>query len=287
MAFLLGLITYIGWGTGDIFGVFASRKIGAYKATAFVYIFGLLIPSLYIPFAIPELRNITPGLFIINFLLGIAYMSGNMLLNEGFKQSSASLVGVIVQSFPAIVLLLSAIIFKDPLSSKQILWIILIFLGMFLCTVNFADFKKGIILNDVGLKYALIAVIIFSVYFTFFRVFANQYGWFWPNYISFLTFPIVLIIFKKLFKIKEQLTIHQKKVLAATFISAFLLRIGDIALNYGLSNNMSAIVAPLAGASPTLFVILSSLIYKDPVSTQQKIGIFITLVGIVLLSFFI
>ena len=121
IAFVLGLIVYIGWGAGDIFGVYATRKLGAYLTTFFVLLFGFLLSSLYIPFALDDLHKITVGLFVINFALGAAYLSGNFLVNEAFRQSSASIVGIIIQSFPAIVLLLSALIFKDPISSKQLL----------------------------------------------------------------------------------------------------------------------------------------------------------------------
>lgn len=225
-------------------------------------------------------------LLILNVILGFGACFGNFLLNEGFKRSSASLVGIIVQAFPAIVLLLSALIFKDALSMNQVLWTCVIFFGVFLCMVNFADFKKSDIFTDSGVRLALIAAFIFVIYFTFLRVFADVYGWFWPNYISIATFPLVLFVAKRIFKIKEALIIPKsKKVLLATIVSAILLRGGDIALNSGISAGLASTVAPIAGASPTLFILLASLIYKDPVSTQQKVGIGISLLGIVLLSF--
>lgn len=143
MAILLALITYFGWGSGDVFGVYATRKIGAYLTTVYVFIFGFLVASLYVPFALGDLYKITLGLFLLNVAFGVAILFGNFLLNEAFKRSNASVVGVIVQSFPAIVLLLSALIFKDTITSKQIVWIAFIFSGMVLCTVNFSDFRKG------------------------------------------------------------------------------------------------------------------------------------------------
>jgi drug/metabolite transporter (DMT)-like permease len=252
---ILAFITYIGWGTGDIFGVFASRKIGAYKASAFIFISGLVLASLYIPFALADLGKITLSLFLLNFLLGAPYIFGNLLLNEAFKRSSASLVGIIVQSFPAVVLILSALIFKDAINAKQILWTIIIFSGIFLCTIDFGDFKKGKLFADSGVKLALIAAAMFSIYFTFLRVFADVYGWFWPNYISFMTFPIALMAYKMIFKSKEVISVPtDKKVLGATFLSALLLRSGDIALNSGISKGFASIVTPIAGASPTLFL---------------------------------
>lgn len=287
MGLLLALITYIGWGSGDIFGVFATRKIGAYKTTFFVFLFGFLAASFYLPFSLSDIHKITLGFLLLNIVFGTSVLTGNYLLNEAFRRSSASVVGILVQSFPAVVLVLSAIFFKDTITTKQIFWVILIFLGMFLCTINFSDFKKGKLIADQGIKYALIGSVIFSIYFTFLRVFINTYGWFWANYISIASFPLALILVKTLFHIKEPIVLpKQRIVLVATLISAVFLRGGDIALNLGISSGFTSIVTPIAAASPTLFIALASIIFKDPVSKQQKIGIGVSLLGIVLLSFF-
>ena len=54
----------------------------------------------------------------------------------------------------------------------------------------------------------------------------------------------------------------------------------------GLRVGNASVVAPIAGSSVTLFVLLAFLIFKDKISQQQIFGIVTTLVGIVLLSFF-
>lgn len=287
MAVVLALITYFGWGSGDIFGVYATRKIGAYRTSALAFIFGFLLISLYIPFALSDLPRITFGLLLINIIFGSFIALGNFLLNEAFKRSNASVIGVIVQSFPAVVLVLSALIFKDQVTSRQMAWIALIFIGMFLCIVNLKDLKLGAFQLDMGIKFALIGAVIFSIYFTFFRVFLNAYGWFWPNYIAIASFPITLLLIRRFFKIKEGIQIPKdKKVLLATFLTALLLRSGDIALNLGIGQGFAAIVTPISSASPTLFVTLSWFIFKDKITHQQKMGILVALLGIVLLSFF-
>ena len=147
--------------------------------------------------------------------------------------------------------------------------------------------RKDSYFPDLGIRLALLAAVIFAVYLTFLRVFIDQYGWFWPNYISFMTFPIALFAYKKIFKSKETITVPKNsKVLLATFLSALLLSGGDIALNSGISGGFASVITPIAGASPTLFLTLSSFIFKDPVTKQQKIGIGVTLLGILLLSLF-
>lgn len=68
-------------------------------------------------------------------------------------------------------------------------------------------------------------------------------------------------------------------------MAGFLIRAGDFALNHGLSlYNSSSIVAPIASASPILFVIMSYFIFKNRLTKQQIIGIVVILIGILFLT---
>ncbi len=283
---ILGLIPYFGWAIGDIFGIYASRKVGAYLTTFYVFLFGFLFASLYIPFALNDLQKITLPLLLLNIVFGVVVLSGNFMINEAFKISNASVIGIIIQSFPALVIILSWLIFKDPVSINQALWILLIFIGVTLCTIHVKDIKTGHLFRDRGIRLALVATLGFTAYFTFLRIFIDNYGWFWSNYIAIASFPLALLVIKPIFRIKDRIQIPRfKLVILATVLSGILLRSGDIALNYGVAKGYTAITAPIAGASPTLFVVLAAIIFKDKTSRQQKIGILITLIGIVLLSF--
>ena len=64
-----------------------------------------------------------------------------------------------------------------------------------------------------------------------------------------------------------------------------LVRVAEFSYNLGISKGLVTIVAPIAGANPTLFVVLAFLFLKDPITKQQIIGIITTLIGIALLSF--
>ena len=60
---------------------------------------------------------------------------------------------------------------------------------------------------------------------------------------------------------------------------------GTITFNYAISNGANiAIIAPIASAYPTLYVLLAFLIFKDKITKQQILGIIITLAGIVSLA---
>jgi uncharacterized membrane protein len=111
----------------------------------------------------------------------------------------------------------------------------------------------------------------------------DKVGWFLPNYIVFLLFPLVFLVMRAK-KIKlERPTVNN--VFWPLIISVVLVRIAEYSYNYAITAGQVAVVAPIAGANPTLFVVLAFLFLKDPIRKQQIAGIVATLAGIVLLSF--
>lgn len=80
--------------------------------------------------------------------------------------------------------------------------------------------------------------------------------------------------------------VTKNKAFLILVIATVLVRLAEFAYSLGISYGQVAIVAPIAGANPTLFVLLSFLIFKDPITRQQIAGIITTLIGIVLLSVF-
>lgn len=283
--FLYGLAPFFGWALGDIFGAIASRKIGAFATTVWVFIGSLLLLTLYAPVAgFNQLTSgITLPLFLLNLLLGFFYVSGNFALNEAFVRTNPSLAGTINAAFPALVLVLSVLIFKDPITLPHIVVIAVIFLGVFLCTFDFGIFKSKTKVVNTGLFYALYAMICFAIVFTFLRIITDKIGWFWPLYIALLPALILFVIMRR--KKVVFINPHKTKVMWPILASTLALRIGDIVFNLGLYSGLAKIVAPLAGAYPILFVVLAFLVFKDLIKRQQLVGISITLVGIVVLSF--
>ncbi|OGM11038.1 hypothetical protein A2Z22_04210 [Candidatus Woesebacteria bacterium RBG_16_34_12] len=283
IAVLLALITFFGWGIGDIFTVIATRRIGANLTTFWVFLFSFILSLLIFPFVPHDFSLITFPLLIFNIFLGILYVSGNVLISEAFRISSAPLVGIIIQAWPAVVLILSALIFKDIVTSTQAIFIIIIFLGVFLCSVDIKKLLHSEKIIDKGVTLALIAMVFLSIYFTFMRILINRYDWFLPNFIATGCFPVIYLFIKKR---KEKLYFpKQTKIFFALFMVALLIRSGDFALNYGLFlPNASSIVAPIAGAAPILFITMSYLVFKDKLTKQQIVGIITTLIGIILLT---
>jgi len=93
LAIFLALITFFGWGTGDLFTVVATRKVGASLTTFWVFFFSFLLSLIALPFAPHDIGAITLPLLALNIFLGVLLISGNVLISEAFRLSSAPLVG--------------------------------------------------------------------------------------------------------------------------------------------------------------------------------------------------
>lgn len=283
-AIFFALISYIGWGTGDIFGTIVTRKIGGFSISVWSMLLSLLIFSLLIPSSLNDLQNLTPNIFLVNVILGLLLMASLVSYNVALKISNASLVAAISASFPALVVVFSMIFLKEPVTSSQALAILVILLGLALSTFDFSQFKSKNLSFDKGILLALMTLLIWGIYFTFIKIPVREIGWFWPNYISIAMTPTIFI-FMKIRNIKLNKP-SSKQVLTALVLAVLLLRGAELSYNLAIQRGLVAIVAPIAGSYATLFVVLAFLVFKDPIKRQQIAGIITTLIGIVLLSVF-
>ncbi len=281
---LFAFLSFFGWGSGDIFGTIAVRRMGTYSTTFWEYIFTLVLSSFYIPFIIKDFSKITPDILIINILLGIIFVISIMTFYEALRIGNASLVGTISSAFSALVVIFSLIFLKEALRLAQILTMLPIFLGLFLVTFNSQELRKGKFKMDRSVVLAIITMFLWAVYFTFIKIPVRQLGWFLPAYIGLFFFPIILL-FAKFQNVKIKPPTFQGSFIPLT-AAVLLLRIADYSFNYAIGKGLTSIVAPIAGSYPTLFVVLAFLFLKDPITRQQIFGIITTLVGIVLLSIF-
>lgn len=283
MSILFALITYLGWGIGDIFVTKATRKIGAFSSAFLGFVIAFILNSFYIPFALSDLNKFTPSSLLISIILAVLVPIPVIAFYEALRVGNAALVVTITSAFAAVSVLLSMIFLDEKVSLNQGVFIMVIFLGIILSSVDLKQLKGKNFLLDPGVPFAILATILWGVFFAFIKIPIKQVGWFWPGYISVLGFPLMLI-FKKIKGIKW--VNPTKTVLIWLLLAELLIGIGGFSYNFAISQGMIAVVAPIASSAATLFVLLSFLIFKDPITKQQIFGIITTLIGIVLLSVF-
>ncbi len=281
---IFALITFFGWGAGEVLAAITSRKIGSYSLTFWEYVITLVLSSFYLPFVLHNISHLTPYLLLLTLLLGVVFLIATVTYYEALRVGNPSLIVTIVFSFSALVVIFSVIFLKETLVIKQIFSMILIFLGLFLSSFDFQLLSKDKISPDKGILLAFLAMFLYAIYFTFIKIPVQSIGWFLPTYIGLLLFPLVSF-FANTQKIKIRGP-NFKNVFLLLLGTILLLRLGDFSYNVAVDTGLTAIVAPIAGASPILSSFLAFLIFKEPLKKQQILGIITTLAGIVLLSFF-
>lgn len=283
LAIIFALVAYFAWSSGDIFGTIATRKLGAYSTTFWTLLLGLIIFSFYIPFSLNEIQGLTIGIFFLSIILGLILATSFLTFNEALRIAHPSLVGTIAASFSALVVVLSIIFLKETITNYQVLSILVIFAGVIISSLDFKELQKRKFTFNKGVLLAIATMIGWGIYFTFIKIPVRQIGWFWPEYISFALFPLIYLVMR-IRKIELKKPTYAKALLPL-IMAAVILRIGDFSFNFAISKGLTAIVAPIAGSYPTLFVVLAFLVFKDPIKKQQIFGIILTVTGIVLLSF--
>jgi len=283
-AIFFALISYLGWGTGVFVEAIVARRLRWYSLTFWAYILSFVILSFLTPFFIKDFAGLTFSLLILILLLAfVGIFLGTIFYYEALRIGNRALVGTIASSFPAVAVILSIIFLGEKLSIQQTIAITVIFIGIFLSTVSFQKFKEKFLLNKATL-FAIITMLSWGIYLAFIKIPVEKIGWFWPNYLTFLLFPLILIYVKaKGLRIEKP---TENKAFIPLILSTILVRVAELSYNFAISKSLVSVVAPIAGANITLFIVLAFLIFKDPITKQQILGIITTLIGIVLLSVF-
>lgn len=283
LAILFAFIAFVGWGSGDVFGGVISRKIGGYSSSFWLYFFSLLISSLLIPIFWSSLSSISPQMWVLIISLNLIGPIPVVALYEGIRVGNASLVGTIAAAFAALTVVLSVIFLKDRLSFFQTVSIVIIFIGLLLSSLKLKSLNIRSIFADKGVPYGLVAMILWGIYYTFIRIPVREVGWFWPSYFAILGIPI-LLAYMWIKKIKLEKP-QDSKMFFFSFFNALLLTGAIFSYNFAIMTGQTSIIAPIAGSYPVLYVILAKFVFKEQLTKQQFLGILVTLLGIVTLSF--
>ena len=281
-AILFALLSYLGWGAGDLFATIAARKIGPYTSTFWYVSLQFII---FLPlgiFFISDLNKITFELFILILSLAVLGNIGLVTFYEGIRVGNAPLVGTISSSFIALTVILSIIFLKESITNIQALAILIIFAGLVISGLDFNEIKSRNFFVNRGVLYGLISMVTWGVYWTFIKIPVVKMGWFWPSIIASSSFPLVYLYMRA--KRIDLKPINYQKARNPLILNAALIGLGSLSYYYAISRGLIAIVAPIAGSYPTLFAVLAFIFFKDKITKQQVAGIITTLAGIVLLS---
>ncbi|ABB14723.1 DMT family transporter [Carboxydothermus hydrogenoformans] len=158
---LLTFLSAAGFGLLPIFAVFAYKE-GASPYTLLFWRFFLagLIFQVY-NYYVHKGFGITKKEILYVLAMGILYTIQSSCFFLSVKYISASLTSLIFYTYPALVAILSSIVYKDRLGFKGFVAVALAFAGLILVLGNISGK-----LNPTGVLFALATALVYSVYIT-------------------------------------------------------------------------------------------------------------------------
>lgn len=285
MTILPGILSMLFWGIAIYLAATVSRKIGNVLTLFWMQLFGLIIGTFYFLFNYPSFHlsqaiSFLPILLLIAVLHIIAYLS----FYRGMEKGLVSIVSPLGSTWSLVTALLGVFIFKEVLSTNQIIAITCIIIGIVFISLDIKSIlksKKVALLQ--GVREGLFSMLGWGLAWFLVVVPTRNLDWFLPAFI----FRIFLVVLLAL------IITYQKRAFlpkSAPFPFASLLVIGSfdmlafMSLSIGLSRSNSSILAPIASANTIVVIGLAVLFLKEKLKFNQIAGIIGILIGIILIS---
>ncbi len=129
---LYAIIASILWGVGYFLWSFSTKNIGPIQASFFIEV-GVLLAALFHLFIIEKdkiIVKIPKNIVGIGFLIGLLASFGDLGTNLGIQNIGVPLTMAITGARPAVGALTGYLVFKEKLTLKQIMAIIIIMIGV-------------------------------------------------------------------------------------------------------------------------------------------------------------
>ncbi len=281
---ITGLIYMLAVGIGDFLQSIPTRKIGRFK-TLFARHFLTLLFILPFGLFLYSKGELTISITNILWLMfgTIFFLFGYINFLKAFEIGNVSVVSPISAAYSIVTVILSIIFLKEFLSIKIILSIGIIMLGIVLTTTDLAKHKN--LQGAAGVKESIIAMFLWGVYF-FIVGYAGQTTEATSLFVAVMMIQVIFFLtfvyFKKSIPKFSELRENKLLLIFISIVPIYL--IAWASYNYGVTKDMVSIVAPIGSLYPAITVLLASLIYKEKLVLNQKIGILILLVGLFLIS---
>lgn len=286
---LSGLTAAITWGVADFLSAKSSKKHGAVLTTTLVNSYGLVVfLIIYSIFYRNHLHLSWQG-FTYAALSGSLFAFGIVSFFQGLNIGPVSLVSPLSSTYPLITTLIAVIAFHSHLNTREILGIILVVIGVAV-TSGFLSPAKHKHKVTSGIKYALLAALIWGFGFALLAQAIKLIGWQTTTLIDFLVSTLLLTVMLLVLRKTKQISdkdIKQASKSKVIAIAGLIYLFGFIILNVGISRSTStggAVITAISSCYPTLTVFLALNHLKEKVKAISLAGAFLGIIGIVVLS---
>ena len=276
---LFGLMAMFFWGIAKVIVKPAINRIGPYHALFYEHLVVAIVLSI---FCIPFVDFVIPSGKILLLLIA-AIIIGALAIYLFFKsidQGKVSLSTPIAQSSVILTVILSFMFYGEVLSGMQLTAIILLILGVILVSFRYSEIRRLDFSRTIpGAKFALLTLVGWGLYFFLIKPIVVALGpllsvWYLETGVS------VLIAIPLLFKGLK----NPGKTMIYPLFSGTFVAIGSLSFNLGIEKMAVSLFYPIVNSSVFITVICSRIFLREKLDINQKIAIFLILIGLVLIS---
>jgi drug/metabolite transporter (DMT)-like permease len=268
-AIIFAVIAHLSWATVNIFNVKLTRTISPFQT---VFWQTALLSILFLPIIFIRPAHVSVGIVVYTAVLAVGQYAGTLTFYMSLAKGSSQISGAITSTTPIFITLLSILFLHATIPPVALLAAGIVTVGLVI--IAWPDKQASI---DASVGYACLTVLFWAVYFAFISRSVNEIGAYWTNYLTVIAGVISLLIYAFFRKGSRNYRIPiARKSLPLLCVSAVFTGGATLAYFTALKHASPAVVAPIAGSYAALFIVASSLIYKDRVSRRQWLGILVT-----------
>lgn len=223
-----------------------------------------------------------PFLLFIALVNSASFLVATLTHIEALKYIPTGVAYPIIRLGAVIVVIFSIVYFKDPLSTWQIAGIVLAMSVIFILTRDLhrdqktrKNIKRGILFVFI----ALLAGAAASISSKFAAVHTHKMAYI---AVSYTAATLVSFALRKKFETKETEPNHRDAILIGLVMGVINLA-GYYTFLRALSTGPLSIIASIGGMHFVIAILLSRLIYKEKLTRRRMLGLFCTVVSIILL----
>jgi len=271
LGILLAFLSMIVWGASEFFTKIALGKAPSSHLIVVSELigFGLVLVPVLIFSKIPPISGIA---LLVIIIIGLMNAAALYAWYYSVHHKGVSLTSPIVNSWAIITVPLGILFFGERLSFVQLLAAIIIIVGIFILLVK--DVRS--IHIDQKLMFTVLSMVLWGVFFFLLKIPTDIVG------------PLVVFLGVRAISgavFLPSLRTWKGEGLWPMVVVGILNSAGFLFYLYAVQHTQISIAAPIIAAAPLVAVLLGLLLLKERLSHRQQWGVFVTIIGAVLITF--
>jgi drug/metabolite transporter (DMT)-like permease len=274
---LYGLAAALCWGTSDFLATRATRTIGVLQTAFYIQLIGMIVLGTFL-LLWTDMPTVSPAIWGLAVVVSLVNMAGTLLLYRAFTIGILALVAPIAASSAAVAMLLALLSGERP-TTVGLIGGVLVVIGV--VTLSRVRNPSGTV-SLAGVPEALGVSVCFGTYFWSVNFVTPEMGVLWPVLVVRAVEMVGALLL--LLLLGSRPAGMSKNLWPVVAVASILNTMAFVAYNLGISQAVTAIVAPLASLASGVTVLLAWLFLRDRLSRLQWVGVVIILIGVVLVS---